>query len=160
MSMEDGVCTAFDNDTIKARLRAAMAEEGISWQALCASAGVASDVAQRAVEAGTDGLPQALPVFQRLSIALGRGPDWLISGSSGPESSFRETLQERVRQLVWLYVYKAPLPATEGDRLMKHYEKVFKSLTCATPQAAFRRGLPRTIRDVAYAYERMNTSGE
>jgi transcriptional regulator with XRE-family HTH domain len=155
MSMDEGGSTISDNDVLRARLKAAMKEEGLSFPGLCTQADVSQDIVLRAIEQGTNGFPQTLPVFQKLSIVLGRGPDWLISGNGGPDAGFVPSLRERVRRIVFEFIYKADLPNDDAQTLIAHYEKVLRELTCATPHAAFRRGLPNTLLDVARTHQRL-----
>ncbi len=153
MSNDEGMPADFD--LIKARVRAALDEEETTWAELCATADVSPAEALRAIEFGTYGLPQSIPTLQKLSVALGRGPDWLITGSTGGECNFRESVAERVRRLVWEFVYKAQKPTSHGRILMEYYSRMLDGLKCATPQAAFRRGLPRTWMDIARDYNRV-----
>lgn len=134
---------------IRARLRAAMAEERIGWSDLCTRAGVSEAAALRAVQAGSSGLPATMPILQRLSWALGRELDWIVAGAGDGGSQFRISLSEKVLKLVWEYVYKAGIRHAEGLALAKYAKRLVGGLGCSTEQGAYRRGVPRTWKDIA-----------
>jgi transcriptional regulator with XRE-family HTH domain len=154
MSFDDGVTDNFDVN-IKAALKAAMSEEGVTWPELCSRAGVSESEAQHAVELGTNGLPQSLPLLQRLSLSLGRDANWLLTGNDKDGVARKLSQSEQAKKVVWEYIYNAEVPRSEWALLVAQIDNIVASLTCSTPQAAFRRGLPRTWTDVAWMHQRI-----
>ncbi len=155
MSMDHGDSGVDFDYALRARLRVAMQTEGLTWSELCREAGLKESDAERAVTLGSDGLPQNLEILQRLSIALGRDLNWLATGVSSGPNGFRQPLLERVRQLVWEYIYKSNIPKLERKPLLTAVDKLIQNLPCSTERAAYRLGVPRTWKDVAVFHERL-----
>ena len=154
MSFDEGIGDSFNQDDFKARLQSAMREEDISLHALCARAGVALTDAIRAIEYVSSSLYAHLEIFDKLARALGRDLNWLLTGVSS-DSTFSVTVRERAHQLTSEYIYRAEVPQPERKLIHQEIDRLVDSLQTHTPQAAYRRGLPRNWKDVARIHQRV-----
>lgn len=156
MSFDEGSNADFNHDDFKARLKSAMRAEGITFEALCERGGVSPSRALRVIEYSASNLYENLDILEALARATGRDLNWLITGVSS-DTAFSVTVRERSHQLVSEYIYRAEVPQTEREGLHQAVDALVNSLQTHTPQAAYRRGLPQTWKDVAWIHRRMNT---
>lgn len=154
MSMDDG-CSMVSSYEIKARLRAAMEAEHITFENLCLQSDLTESQILRAINCDPPQVTEHQHVLGKICLVLGRDLSWLLTGTDSQNPSFRETLAERVNRLVWEYVYKMRLPLAEGRRLADHAKLRVANLQCNTAHGAYRTGVPRTWRDVAQMHNRM-----
>ena len=140
---------------IKARLRAAMEIEGMSWSQLLVRAGVAEDEVVRAIEQGVSGLGQNQQCLARLAHALGRDLNWLLTGAAPFQPPFLQGVLERVLRLTWEYIYKLNVDKFEWNDLLERVRALVSSLKCNTMQGAYRAGIPRTWQDVGWIHRQL-----
>lgn len=149
----------FDHAAFRDRLRDAIQEAGYvphngesRWQLFCRDAGVPPEWALTAVRNAETDLYSYADTLQRLAAAVGRDLRWLVTGHGAQKSpAFREGLH----QLVTEYFEHELAPEEEQVRLHRYLDQKIDALSAHTPQAAFRKNLPQTWREVAWLHEEM-----
>jgi transcriptional regulator with XRE-family HTH domain len=154
MSFDDNIPPDFDIDDVKARFRVEMRRQGMSWEQLCNSTGLAPERITRAFEMGSDGFPPKMQIFQQISVALGHDPDWLVFGCESAIEEPQPSKLADVSRAIWKFIYKGEIPHSIG----KQFEAfVLNALSAARPpsvRTAYRKEFPVTMRAVARWYGR------
>ena len=151
----------FDHDAFRARLKNAVRNLGIrKWTEYCSKVGLPPQGALNALEECKSGLARDvwpnIDILEQLAQGVGRDLEWLVKGHSS-NSDFVISLSERVHGLVDEYAYKEQLPEDDTGRLHSYVHQMIDGLHARTPEAAYRRGLPQTWKDVAWIYDEMVT---
>jgi hypothetical protein len=153
MSLDDGQ-EGFDIDRVKARLRGELRKQHLTFEKACEHAALSPSSVLRALDTGSDGFPETLQALQRLSVGLGRGPNWLPFAIEDSATG-QEDESIRVQNLVWEFIYKASIE----DKQMRE-----RLLSAALTPLAFveqigvrfrRQNAPRNLKDVLEIYNRL-----
>jgi transcriptional regulator with XRE-family HTH domain len=150
MSFDNGPDYGADPFPIKARLRAAMQEAGLSWVELCRRAGVDSGDAQRAVERAESNLQESLPILSKLALGLGRDINWLLTGATDGE-----TAMERTRRLVWEFIDGGGIArgCLHAQQFMQWVLRRQEAMPTTNAAVAFRTSTPHSVIDIVRLYK-------
>lgn len=160
MSFDEGNNqSAFDYE-MKARVKAAIDAEHFTWSEFVETVGYPPADIVRAVNEGAAGSSRNMHILTAIAVALGRDVNWLITGSADAECRFKESLRERVSRLVWEFIYKADVPKQDWRPLIQRIDRLLLSMNCTTERAAYRLGVPRTWKDVAFVYADMSENSK
>lgn len=166
MSFDDGDGSMMNSDAdFRARFVGAMTEAGLTFNQLCAKAGVDTVQAKEAIAKGTYGLPATLPILQCLLRALGLDESYLFGSyhQQAPTGGRASTVDRRrqVRTLAWDFgLRSSPKISNPRIRQLADYCANLINVRPSTSvlQAA-RPPIPRTTLDVAFIYKRLDQQG-
>jgi hypothetical protein len=152
MKLDPFILAHFDHADLKARVRNAVRCTGFNWWAFCAKHGLPPMGAKEAIDGCGSELDRHVDMIERIAAALGRDLQWVLIGVSS-DDGFTIGLKEHSHQLVDQFIERYDIPEEDHSRLHRYIDSMIDSLQARTPQAAFRRGVPQTWRDVAWIYE-------
>lgn len=160
MTFDDGFHPEMtSSEDFRAKFAALLHDRGIGLPELCRTVGVDPGTAQRAIEQGTYGLSANTQVLQRLLAFFRLDLSWLLlSPANFPKS--RDERRFSLRQLVWQFVLAdEDFPWMHRVPLVEYVVRIFDEKPAHSLQVAARTGLPRTVLDVGYIYERLLRQG-
>lgn len=160
MTFDDGFNPEMTSDEdFRAKFAALLYERGIGFPELCKQVRVDPGMAQRAIEQGTYGLPENTQVLQRLLAPFQLDLSWLLLGSTKLPNA-KNDRPFALRKLVWQYIFADEnFPWRHRGPLLGHIERMFDEKPDHSLQYAARTGLPRTMLDVGYIYQRLQRQG-
>jgi hypothetical protein len=126
----------------------------VGWVKFCVDHNLDPDTTLVTLQLCEKDVRPHLALLEIIAAAFGRDLVWLLTGIPG-DTGFTITIKERTHELVDEYIRRDDVPEEDHGRLHAYVERMIQSLEVHTPQAAYRRGLPQTWRDMARIYQDM-----
>ena len=159
MTMDDGCGPDMtSDDDFRAKFCALCETRRLSFGQLCAQAGVDQGAATEAIARGTYGLPASQSILVPLLNVFGLDLSWLLAGHSAPAP---RQLGRRFElfELVYQFALRNEIPKSHRRVLIAHAMEKLDSQPTHSLKMAARVGIPRTMADIAYLYQRLCDEG-